>query len=153
MVIITIIALALALAVIFALRAVLSYRLLSADGAEEYVYRQSENMLCSTISQADFVSAYRRVNAPRGALYAAILFFCNAALTVPLLSFLTFAFEYLWRYSGQSRVIEPGYMVWSMMLCAGVILGWGLMSYLIMSRYHARTPGTLEQELRLLSGI
>ena len=149
MMITTIIMIAIGLTVIFALQAILGYRGLEQDGAQEYAYRRSENMRGAEVDEAEFVSVYKRVNAPRGPVYAAILFFCNAVLTLPLLGVLTFAFEYIWRFSGQSRAIEPGYLVWAMMLCAGVILGWGLTSYLIMSRYHARRPGTLEQELGL----
>ena len=136
-----------ALAVVFFLVAIAGYRSLARDGAQEYAYRQAENMRGAEASEAEFVSAYKRAYAPRGSFYAGILFFSNAVLTLPLLGLLSFMFEYLWRFSGQSRVIEPGYLVWSMMLCAGVIVGWGLISYLIMSRYHAHMPGTLELEL------
>ena len=49
--------------------------------------------------------------------------------------------------TAQSRVIEPGYLVWQFFLFFGMIAVWVAIAYLAARSYHRTAPGNLQYEL------
>lgn len=148
MIIYVIIASVAVLAVIFALIALFRYLPLGREAAENYVVNRREGLLESRVSEADYISAYKKAYTPRGPLYAMLVLAINAALTLPALGLMNFLFEFAWRLGGQDRTFEPGYLVWHFMLYMGLIICWSAISFLILRRYHKNHPSTLQQLLK-----
>lgn len=136
-----------ALAFIFGLRAMTGYRGLSDDARREYHFRREDGLLDETVSEAQFVSAYRSAHGPRGAIYFALTLIFVALMTWPLLVALEWGYEYLWRWSGQPREFEPGYLVWQFILFGGLIAGWAGSAFLGARLYYSGVSGSLEDEL------
>jgi hypothetical protein len=53
----------------------------------------------------------------------------------------------MYNLSGQSRVIEPGFLVWQFFLFFGIIAVWVGIAYLSARHYHRNAPGSLQFEL------
>jgi hypothetical protein len=70
-----------------------------------------------------------------------------SVLTWPLLKSLELIFEYGWRWGGQDRAYEPGYLVWQFMLFGGVIVGWAVIVYWGARLYHRGAPQGLSVEI------
>lgn len=138
---------ALFLAVIFAFRAFLGYRVIERDAAADYRYKAANDMVSIDVTQDHYVKAYRRLHGPRGSAYIAISLLATTVLTLPLLGLLSFLFEYAWRLGGQDRAFEPGYLVWQFMIFGGMIVGWSLIAYFFARRYYKSAPISFEDEL------
>lgn len=134
-------------AAFFGLRAYMAYRRLKTDAATDWDYMVANNMQDLRLTKDAYIRTYCRVNAPRAAAYLA----GGAALIVILipviLSIINVSLWALWELNGQSRVFEPGYLVWEfsiffllIAICAGV-------GTLVARRYHAHEPGLMRDEL------
>jgi len=55
--------------------------------------------------------------------------------------------NFIYNLSGQSRVIEPGYLVWQFFLFFGMIAVWVSIAYFVAKRYHRKAPGNLQYEI------
>jgi len=143
----TIVTICIAFAFIFGLRALTGYRGLSDEARREYHFRREDGLLDSRVSERQFVKAYRRAHGPRGAVYIALTLIFVAVMTWPLLVAMEWGYEYLWRWSGQPREFEPGYLVWQFMLFGGLIAGWAGSAFLGARVYYRRIAGSLEDEL------
>lgn len=139
------------LALIFGLRAMTGYRGLSDEARREYRFRREDGLLDGSVSEDQFVTAYRRSHGPRSAVYVALTFIFVAAMTWPLLVAMEWGYEYLWRWSGQPREFEPGYLVWQFMLFGGLIAGWACSAFLGARVYYSGVAGSLEDELAKIS--
>lgn len=137
----------LGLAAIFASKYALSLRGLSDIASEEYDHRVGKGYDFNGASKAAFVRAYRRVYGPRASLYCAVTLLLLSVLTWPLLKSLELLFEYGWRWGGQDRAYEPGYLVWQFMLFGGLIVGWALIVYWGARLYHRGAPQGLSVEI------
>lgn len=134
-------------ALTYTVRAVIGWAGLSAEAAEDFAYRRNNQMIAETVDQAQFVAAYRRVNSPRASTYIAATLW-SVLLATPLIAkIMEFLLDLLWQASGQSRVFEPGYLVWAFFIFFGLMGSWAAICFLSARRYHARVPGRLEDEL------
>ncbi len=137
-------------AVAFTLRSIIGLVGLSAEAEHDFEYRRRHDMLPSGVEHDDFVSVYVRINRPRGAMHVAAALW-GALLATPIIAMaLEFLLELLWQLSGQSRVFEPGYLVWAFFIFFGLLGAWAVIGYAVARHYHRRTPRSLEDELRLL---
>ena len=142
-----VLAICLMLSVVFTLRAVTGYRGLSDEAKQEYQFRREDGLMSDAVSETQFVEAYRRAHGPRGAVYFALTLVFVAVMTWPLLVAMEWGYEYLWRWSGQPREFEPGYLVWQFMLFGGLITGWALSAFLGARAYYRGVTGSLDDEI------
>jgi hypothetical protein len=135
-------------ALAFSLRAVIGWLGLSREAQSDFDYRMQNGMIPADIDQTFFVETYRRVNGPRTATYAAVALWAALLATPIIAKILEVLLNLLWQLSGQSRVFEPGYLVWAFFIFFGLIGAWAAIAFLVARRFHARTPGRLEDELK-----
>ena len=135
------------LALIFGLRAFLAWQSVRRDAAADYAYKRKNGMVPDAISREDYEAIYRRVYAPRGPIHVAGAMLAILLVTpIAMLGF-EFSLDLIYNLSGQSRVIEPGFLVWQFFLFFGMIAVWVGIAYLAARRYHRTAPGTLQYEL------
>lgn len=137
-------------ALMMSVRAALGWMGLTREADADFVYRREQGMIPGRIERDDFVRIYRSVNGPRGATYAAAALWAVLLATPVIAKILEFLLELLWQVTGRSRVFEPGYLVWAFFIFFGLMGAWALIAFAAAHRYHARTPGRLEDELRTL---
>lgn len=135
-------------ALAFSLRAVIGWLGLSREADGDFDYRTQNGMIPADIDRAAFVDTYRRVNGPRTATYAAVALWSVLLATPMIAKVLEVLLDLLWQLSGQSRVFEPGYLVWAFFIFFGLLGSWAAIAFLVAQRFHARTPGRLEDELK-----
>ncbi len=135
------------IACVFGLRAFLGYRRVAADAAADYDYKRANNMIPKSMGREQYIEIYKRVNDPRGLAYIAVGLGL-IIITTPLLFFLLEQFlQLLYNLSGQSRSIEPGYLVWQFSLYFLVVMVWAAIAYIFARRYHRKSTGSLQYEL------
>jgi hypothetical protein len=137
-------------ALAFTLRAAIGWAGLGREAEGDFDYRTEHGMIPHDIDRAAFVSTYRRVNGPRTSTYCAVTLWSVLLATPIIAKILEVALELLWQMSGQSRVFEPGYLVWAFFIFFGLMGSWAAIAFIVARRYHARTPGRLDDELRSL---
>lgn len=137
-------------ALAFTVRAGIGWMGIERDAHEDFDYRTQHGMIAPGIERAPFVATYRRINGPRTATYAAGALWSVLLATPIIAKILEVALDLLWQASGQSRVFEPGYLVWAFFIFFGLFGAWAAIAYVFARRYHARTPGRLEDELKSL---
>lgn len=142
-----VITICLIVAFIFALRTLTGYRGLTEEARREFKYRTEDGLVSPNLSEDNFVTAYRRAHAPRGAAFIAMTMIAVCLMTPVLLIAMEWGYEYLWRWTGQSRDFEPGYLVWQFMLFAGLLVGWAVTAYFGAQLYYRGVAGTLDDEL------
>lgn len=135
------------LAVVFGVRAWLAYRRLTGEAEAEWDYRVSENMQDLRLDKAGFVRAYRRANAPRLPLYMAIGAVSLLALTPIVFALINVGLWGLWKATGESRVFEPGYLVWQFSIFFALIASWTILVTNVARKYHGNMPGLMRDEL------
>lgn len=135
------------LALIFGVRAFMGWRQVGRDAEADYDYKSANQMMPDAISRESYAQIYRRVYGPRGPLHVAGAML--AILLVTPLAMLAFeaGLNLIYNLSGQSRVIEPGYLVWQFFLFFGMIAVWVSIAYFAARRYHQTAPGSLQYEL------
>ena len=129
------------LAAIFGLRTWLAYRRLTAEAEAEWDYQVSENMQDLRLTKTAFVLAYRKVNAPRTSLYFASAFAAILLLTPIAFGLINFGLYGIWKLTDESRVFEPGYLVWEFSIFFALIAVWALIGANVARRYHRNAPG------------
>lgn len=134
-------------ALLLSVRALIGWAGLSREAEADFTYRQQNEMIPPTITQDSFVKTYRRVNGPRAVSHAAIALWAVLLATPVIAKILEVLLDLLWKATGRSRVFEPGYLVWAFFIFFGLMGAWAGIAYLVARRYHATTPGRLEDEL------
>lgn len=129
------------------LRAWLGYRRLTSEANADWDYRVSKNMQDLRLDRAGFVRAYRKVNAPRLSLYLAGGAAMILALTPFVFGLINLLLWGVWKFSDESRVFEPGYLVWEFSIFFALIAAWALIGAGVARRYHATGPGLMRDEL------
>jgi len=132
---------------LFALRWALASWTVARDAAADYDYRQPQGMIPNGLSRERYEAIYRRVFAPRAPLYVAGTVLAILIVTPLAMVGLEQGLNLAYNLSGQSRVIEPGYLVWQFFLYFGLLFVWGGVAYLAARQYHRRTPGSLTSEI------
>ena len=132
---------------IYALRAYLGYRSVAQDAAQDYDYKKTRGMLDKRISREGYIRVFRRLHNPRRPAYIAAGVFAILILTWPIMAVMSFLLELLYQLTGQSRVFEPGFLVWQFMIFFGMIFSWTGITYAMARRYHRLAPGTPKYEM------
>ncbi|MGB6229354.1 MAG: hypothetical protein WBF53_04410 [Litorimonas sp.] len=134
-------------ALAFTIRAVLAWTGLGREAADDYAYRRANGMIPNGVDETAFVAAYRRVNAPRVAIYMAGTLWAVLLATPVIAKIMEVGLDAAWQMAGRPRAIEPGYLVWAFFIFFGLLASWAAIGYLAARRYHRRAPGRLEDEL------
>lgn len=135
------------ISLVFAVRAYLSWLTVRRDAAADYDYKHANGMLPGVISRETYEAIYRRVYAPRAALYVAGGMLAILLLTPVAMVIFEVVLNWIYNLSGQDRAIEPGFLVWQSFLFFGMIMVWIGIGYVVARRYHQTTYGTLQYEL------
>ena len=132
---------------IYALRAFIALNRLGDEAKADYAYKNAQKALDPRIAQEDYVKIYRYVHRPRKQIYiaAAIL----ALFVITPISFVVFDFIYrlIYNASGQSRVIEPGFLVWQFFLFFFFIINCVTIIYFMARRFYSHAPSALHHEI------
>ena len=132
----------------FTIRAVMGWSQLTREAQSDFDYRVLNGMIPKGVSKADFTVIYRRVNGPRTSTYAAATLWAVLLATPIIAKIMEVLLDLLWQVSGQSRVFEPGYLVWAFFIFFGLMGSWAAIAFFMARRYHGRTPGRLDDELK-----
>ena len=109
-------------------RAVFAWVTLGREAASDYKYRWDQGMIPTSVTEEQFVRAYRRSNGPRSAIYLAGTLWA-VLLATPVLA----------------KLLE-----WAFFIFFGLMAGWALIGYIGARQYYRRAPGRLEEELAAL---
>lgn len=135
------------IALFFAARALLGWLQVRRDASADYAYKRANGMVPDAMSREAYEQIYRRVHNPRGPLHVAGAMLAILITTpIAMLGFEK-GLNIMYNLSGQSRVIEPGYLVWQFFLFFGMIAVWVGIAYLAARRYHRTAPGSLQFEM------
>lgn len=135
------------LAVIFGLRAWLGRRRVRADAQADYEYKLAQKMVPPGLSQDEYSDIYMRVFGPRAQTHI-FIGFVGVLIATPIAMFaLEQGLNFIYNVTGQSRVIEPGFLVWQFFIFFGLLATWVAVAYAVARRYHSRAPGSLQFEL------
>lgn len=135
------------LALIFGARAFLAWHRVGRDAQEDYAYKKSNGMVPDALDRESYQRIYRKVYSPRGLIHVAGAMVAILIAT-PIAMFIFEPFlNWIYNLSGQSRVIEPGYLVWQFFLFFGMIAVWVTIAYNVAKRYHRTAPGSLQYEM------
>jgi len=135
------------LAVVFSIRAFLAWQIIRRDAQADYAFKQSNGMLPGAIDREDYERIYRKVYNPRGPIHVAAAMIAILVITPFAMKAVEIIFELVYQLSGQSRVVEPGYLVWHFFLFFSMIAVWVGIGYLAARQYHMHAPGNLQFEL------
>lgn len=137
------------LAALFGLWAFIGYRALNREAAEDWAYRAKEGMVDGRTSEAQYIHAFKKVHAPRAPLYTSLALLTILILTIPAFSLINYGLYWLWKFTGESRVFEPGYLVWQFFIFFLMMMIWALIATGFARAYHRKAPGTMRHELLL----
>jgi hypothetical protein len=136
-----------ALALFFGARTALGWVRVRGDASDDYDYKKGQGMVPDGLPREAYERIYKRVYGPRGPAHVA----AGALAILVLTPVVMFAFEaflnLMYNLSGQSRVIEPGYLVWQFFIFFGLIATWVGIGYAASRRYHQTAPGNLQYEI------
>lgn len=136
-----------ALACVFGFWAFWARRRLGVEAATDWDYQIANNMQDLRLTKAAFVRAYRKVNMPRFSMYMAGGALLILALTPIAFALINVGLWGVWKFSGESRVFEPGYLVWEFSIFFALIAIWALIGAFVARKYHAGGPGLMRDEL------
>lgn len=135
------------IAVIFGVRAFLGWLQVRSDARADYDYKRDNGMVPDAMDRETYEKIYRRVYGPRGPVHVAgAMLAILIATPIAMIGFEA-GLNLAYNLSGQSRVIEPGYLVWQFFLFFGMIAVWVAIAYLAARQYHRRAPGSLQFEM------
>jgi len=135
------------LAVIFIFRAIWAWQQVRRDAQADYDYKHANGMVPDMVDRSTYEQIYRRVYGPRGPVHVAGAMVAILVIT-PLAMFgFEAGLNLAYNLSGQSRVIEPGFLVWQFFLFFGMIAVWVGIAYFAARQYHRSAPGSLQFEL------
>lgn len=135
------------LAVIFAARAFMGYKAVKRDAQEDFIYKNERSMIDPRLSEAGYKRAYIRFYAPRKAVYTALSFAAVAVLTVPVLGVIRFSLIKIWELSGKPDEIQPGFLVFNLMMMIGLIMFWAFIFFINARVYYRQAPVSLRDEM------
>ena len=135
------------IAFVFALRAFIGWQQVRRDARGDFEYKKFNGMINDTISRETYEQIYRRVYGPRGPLHVAVAMLAILIATPLAMMGFEAGLDLIYNLSGQSRVIEPGFLVWQFFLFFGMIAVWVGIAYLVARHYHRTAPGSLQFEL------
>lgn len=135
------------LALIFTVRAIWAWQQVRRDAQADYAYKQANGMVPDMIDRSTYEQIYRRVYGPRGPLHVAGAMAAILLITPLAMYGFEAGLDLMYNLSGQSRVIEPGFLVWQFFLFFGMIAVWVGIGYLAARQYHRTAPGSLQFEL------
>jgi len=136
-----------ALALIFGARTLIGQVRVRRDADADFAYKRANGMVPDSLDQSSYAKIYKKVYGPRGPLHVAAAMFAIVVVTPLAMIAFEAALELMYNLSGQSRVIEPGYLVWQFFLFFGMIGVWVGIGYLASRRYHQTSPGSLQYEI------
>ena len=135
------------IALVFSLRALIAWSQVRKDAQADFEYKKSNGMIDDSMSREAYEEIYRRVYSPRGPLHvAAAMVAILIATPIAMIGFEA-GLNWMYNLSGQSRVIEPGFLVWQFFLFFGMIAVWVSIAYFAAREYHRKAPGSLQFEL------
>lgn len=135
------------LALIFGARTFLGWQQVRNDARADYDYKRANGMVPDAMDRESYEHIYRRVYGPRGPLHVAGAMIAILIATPLAMIGFEAGLNLIYNLSGQSRVIEPGYLVWQFFLFFGMIAVWVGIAYLAARRYHRTAPGSLQFEM------
>lgn len=136
-----------AIALFFSLRALIGWQQVRKDARADYDYKRANGMVPDMMTRETYEHIYRRVYNPRGPLHVAGAMLAILIATPIAMMGFEAALNFIYNLSGQSRKIEPGYLVWQFFLFFGIIAVWVSIAYLAARRYHRKAPGSLQFEM------
>ena len=136
-----------ALALIFILRALLAWNQVRRDAQADYAYKHANDMVPDAVNRDTYERIYRRVYGPRGPVHVTAAMVAILLITPLAMMGFEAGLNLIYNLSGQSRVIEPGFLVWQFFLFFGMIAVWVGIAYLAARHYHRKAPGSLQFEL------
>ena len=137
-------------ALVYTVRAAAGWVSVRRDAGVDFDYRSANGMVPAGVDRDAYVATYNRVNGPRGATHAAVALWGVLLATPVIAKMLEFLLEQLWQASGQSRVFEPGYLVWMFFIFFGMMGTWAAIAFVVARHYHKHAPARFEDELRSL---
>jgi len=135
------------LAAIFAARAFMGYKAVRRDAHDDFMYKNTRSMIDPRLSEAGYKRAYIRFYAPRKAVFTALSFAAVAILTVPVLGVIRFTLIKIWELSGKPDEIQPGFLVFHLMMMIGLIMFWALVFFINARIYYKKAPVSLRDEM------
>ena len=138
---------ALLLAIIFAMRAVLTRKTVQKDAHEDYAYKKSRGMIDSKLSEAGYKRAYMRFYNPRKYIFMAIAFACVSLFTVPVMGLIRAALITIWERSGRPDDIQPGFLVSDLLMMVSLLAFWALIFFICARFYYSKAPVSLRDEM------
>ena len=135
------------IALVFGVRTFVGWQQVRRDARADYEYKLANGMVPDAMDRETYEQIYHRVYSPRGPLHVAgAMLAILIATPIAMLGFEA-GLNLMYNLSGQSRVIEPGYLVWQFFLFFGMIAVWVGIAYLAARRYHRTAPGSLQFEM------
>ena len=131
----------------YAVRAGLGYYNVARDAKADYDYKLPQGMVDTRLSEDGYIRVFKRVHNPRSAAYIAGGIFAIFAITPITMVIFEHVYNLIYNLSGQSRVIEPGFLVWQFFIFFFLIANCAAIAYFIARHYHRHTPGTFLAEI------
>lgn len=136
------------LSVIYALRAFVGYKTVASDARDDFVYKKSQNMVSSKLSEAGYIRAYKRVHNPRSHAHVAFATAVMAVFTLPAMGLLNGLTVLLWEWGGRDEAFTPGFLVHALLMLFLTIGFWALIAYVTARHYHKNTPLSFTDEMQ-----
>ncbi|MEP1231241.1 MAG: hypothetical protein ABJG88_11235 [Litorimonas sp.] len=133
--------------VIYALRAIAGYYAVGRDARADYDYKHPQGMIDNRLNEESYIRVYKRVHNPRNLAYIAVTIFSIFALTPVSMIIFEYVFNIIYNLSGQSRVIEPGFLVWQFFIFFFILANCTAIAYLFARHYYRNTPETFLSEI------
>jgi len=133
--------------IFYAVRAALGYYNVARDAKADYDYKLPQGMVDKRLNEESYIRVFKRVHNPRSTAYIAGTIFTIFAITPITMVIFEHGYNLVYNLSGQSRVIEPGFLVWQFFIFFFLIANCALIAYLVARHYHSHTPGTFVAEI------
>lgn len=137
----------LGLAALYGLRAVLGYKRITVEAADDFTYKRAHNMVGKDVTEEAYVRAYKRINAPRASAYIAATLLIICVITLPALGFINWLYVFIWESGARDEAFTPGFLVHSLGIFFMTIMFWAGITYLAARRYHANARFNLDDEI------
>jgi len=133
--------------IIYALRAGLGYYNVARDAKADYDYKFPQGMIDARLDESRYIKIYKRVHNPRSTAYIAATIFAVFIITPISMTAFEFVYDIIYNLSGQSRVIEPGFLVWQFFIFFFILFNCAAIAYFMARHYHRHTPGSFLAEI------
>ena len=139
--------LTLLLTLICVVRAFINYNVVKQDAQDDYTYKKDRGMVDERLSQEGYQRAYMRFYSPRKYILMAGAFASVAFLTVPMLGLIRFILIYIWESSGRPDDIQPGFLVFNLLMMVSLLVFWALIFFIFARLYYRSAPVSLRDEM------